>query len=95
MSQNPSIAYDANGNARAFHGREAVEVFRAAAIASVLRLYARTGLKANRAYTPSAMLRVAGEITGRKFKRGQYHEAADALGEFVQREKARIPAERA
>lgn len=67
------------GGGATYAGPDAVAVFRARAVASALRLYARTGLKANRAYTPSAMLAVATEVTGRKFKRGQYAEAAAAL----------------
>lgn len=62
-----------------FSGRDAVEVFRARTIASALRLYAKTGMKANRAYTPSNMLAAATQITGQKFKRGQYEQAAQAL----------------
>jgi hypothetical protein len=62
-----------------FHGKGAVDVFRAISVASALRLYARTGIKANRAYTPTAMLRVAEEYVGHPFKRGQYAQAAEEL----------------
>ena len=66
-----------------FSGKAGVDTFRAIVIRSGLDLYARTGLKPNRAYTPSAMLRVAGEITGKTFKRGQYQQAIDALTEWI------------
>lgn len=66
---------------------EGVGIFRAATIATGLRLYAKTGMKPNRAYTPSAMLKAANEILGRAgkqaFKRGQYVQAADALTIWV------------
>lgn len=53
--------------------------YQAKVLASALRLYARTGMKANSAYTPTAMLATAGRITGKVFKRGQHLIAADAL----------------
>lgn len=87
------IEYDEKGDARAFVGRGAVEVYRAAVIASGLRLYAATGMKPNRAYTPSAMMRAARSITGRAFKARDYEGAAAALSEWVQGEKERIEKE--
>jgi hypothetical protein len=56
-----------------------VPIFRAAVVASGLRLYAAAGIKPNRAYTPSRMMEVAEAITGKTFKRRAYIEAADAL----------------
>ena len=56
-----------------------MDVFRARVIASGLRLYARTGMKPNRAYTPTAMLTAASSLTGEKYKRGEYLKAADDL----------------
>ena len=55
-----------------------VRAFQARTIARALRLYAKTGLKPNRAYTPSAMLATASNITGLTFKRGEYERAAQA-----------------
>ena len=65
-----------------------VNIFRAIVIASALELYARTGMRANRAYTPSAMLAAAREMTGKQFKRGQYLQAAAALRELADAAKA-------
>ena len=62
-----------------FRGPEGVQTYRSIVIASALRLYARTGMQPNRAYTPTRMLAAATEITGMQFKRGQYLAAADAL----------------
>jgi len=86
------INYDENGNARSFVGREAVDVFAMAAIASALRLYAHTRLKANSAYTPRNMIAAATRYTGIQFKARDYLGAAAALSERVQTEKARIAA---
>ena len=64
-------------------GEAAVQVFRAKTLATALKLYAKTGMKVNRAYTPTNMLATATAITGTKFKRGQYTEAATALTEWA------------
>lgn len=73
-----------------FAGPVAVNVYRATAIGAALRLYAKTGLKVNRAYTPTAMLKAANEITGQSFKRGQYAEAGEALRTWAQAQAAAI-----
>lgn len=59
------------------------QAYRRVVIANALRFYARTGMRVNRAYTPTAMLRAATELTGKKFKRGQYLAAAEAIMETV------------
>ena len=56
-----------------------IDVFRMRSIASGLRLYARTGMKPNRVWTPTAMLRAASSMTGTKYKRGEYLKAAEDL----------------
>ena len=73
-----------------YSGPRAVNVFRCKVVAAALRLYAKTGMKANRAYTPTAMLRVATEETGKHFKRGQYLEAAEALEALANSEASDI-----
>jgi hypothetical protein len=74
-------------NGTSFTGSD-IDLYRAAVIACGLRMYARTGMRPNKAYTPTAMLREANRITGRVYKRGQYLAAADALTEWVERAKA-------
>jgi hypothetical protein len=66
-----------------------VHIIQAKVVAHALRLYVRTGLQANRAYTPAAMLRTASSITGQQFKRGQYTQAAAALDTWAE---AQLPA---
>lgn len=56
-----------------------MDVFRARVIATGLRLYAKTKMMPNRHYTPTAMLRAASEMTGEKYKRGEYLKAAADL----------------
>lgn len=74
-----------------FVGKEAVDVYAMIVIASGLRLYAKTGMKPNRAYTPSAMMRAAQQHTGKKFKARAYLEAADALQARADEVRATIP----
>ena len=76
-----------------FAGPEAVSVFRALTVASALKLYARTGMKANRAYTPAKMMRVAREITGKNFKARDYLLAAEALREWAGKTAATLEEE--
>ena len=64
-----------------------VSTYQAIVIKSALKLYVRTGMKANRAYTPTAMLRTAGNITGSTYKRGQYAEAIAGLEAWIAEHK--------
>jgi len=74
-----------------FSGPDAVAVYAISALASGLRLYAKTGLKPARAYTPTNMLRQATAYTGQTFKRGQYLEAAAALEALARQKAAALP----
>ena len=63
---------------RLFTGSD-INIYRALALASALDLYAKTGMQASRLHKPGVMLKTAETMTGLKFKRGQYTQAADAL----------------
>lgn len=67
-----------------------LEVFRLLVIAQALELYAKTGIKANTAYTPTAMLRNATMATGKCYKRGQYYEAAADIRQVVDSLRSKI-----
>ena len=60
-----------------------IPLYVAVAVKHGLKLYAATGMKPNRAWTPTAMLAKASEITGQRFKRGQYAEAIAALDAYL------------
>lgn len=62
-----------------FDGEIGVSIYRATVIGHALAFYAKTGMRMNCAYTPSAMMRAATEITGQKFKARDYVGAAEAL----------------
>lgn len=61
-----------------------IRAVQARAVSRALRLYARTGMKTNRAYTPTAMLATARALTGVDIRRGQYERAAQALDCFAE-----------
>lgn len=67
-----------------FSGPAAVSVYQAAVVKSALKLYAKTGMKANRAYTPKNMMATASAITGKKFKARDYEGAIKALEEWIE-----------
>ena len=59
-------------------------IYQALAIRSGLRLYAKTGMKPNSAWTPSRMLRRASDITGKEYRLGQYEIAAKDLLDWAE-----------
>lgn len=67
------------------------EIYRAVIIKHSLLFYAKTKMKVNSAYTPTNMLNAAHQITGKKFKRGQYVEAATAIDEWLKTQKDETP----
>ncbi len=66
-----------------FSGPAGVATYRAITIKHGLKLYMNCGIKPNRMWTPTAMLRVAGEITGKTYKRGQYALAIADLESWI------------
>jgi hypothetical protein len=80
-----------NAGSTAYVGPDAVSLFRAITLRSGLRLYRATGLKPNRSYTPTAMLTVASEYTGRRYKRGQFEQAENDLTVWIETMKAAMP----
>lgn len=74
-----------------FAGADAVAIYRAVALRSGIAMYARTGMKPNRMWTPTAMLKAAGEITGKSYKRGQYQQAFDDLEAWIVKARAVVP----
>lgn len=64
-------------------------IYRALAIKHGLMAYRDQGLKMNTMYTPQNMMRTAENITGLKFKPRDYTGAIEALGKWVEGEKAR------
>lgn len=66
-----------------FTGKAGVSTFVAISLKSGLKLYAKTGIQPNRAWTSTKMLAKASEITGVKFKRGQHTQAVAELEKWI------------
>lgn len=78
-----------------FAGKEAVNIFVCVTVKVALESYARCKMIINRNYTPTNMLKFVEQQTGKKFKRGQYLEASEYLGEFIEKEKAKVEIKKA
>jgi hypothetical protein len=85
---------EVGGGHTTFVGPDATLLFAAAALRSAINLYVKTGLKANRAYTPSNMLAAASRITGKPYKRGGLKRASADLDLWIDAMKAAMPIER-
>lgn len=66
-----------------FTGQQGVNTFVAISLRSGIKLYAKTGIKPNRMWTATNMLAKASEITGVKFKRGQFDQAVAELTKWI------------
>lgn len=56
-----------------------VDDFILIALKNAIKVYIKTGMKVNSSYTPTNMLKKAGEITGKTYKRGQLPMALEDL----------------
>jgi len=57
-------------------------IYQAMVLRQALKLYA-SGIRVGREWTPTRMLKVASDITGRTYRRGCYLEAAGDLTEWI------------
>lgn len=73
-------------------GPDAVNLFRAATLKSALNLYARTGMLMTRGATPTRLLQMAKEYTGKTYKGADKYTAAAAdVGVWIDTMKAALP----
>lgn len=76
-------------------GPDAVNLYRAATLASGLRLYARSGILLTRGATPTRLLLIAKEYTGKTYKRkpdrAHYLDAANDVQKWVETMRAALP----
>ena len=76
-----------------FVGPDAVALFRAAALASSLGLYAKCGMIPTRGVTITRMLAMATDITKKKYKRGEAAKAQADIKIWCDAMKAALPIE--
>jgi hypothetical protein len=62
---------------------EGIQTYRALVIKKACELYGKHKIQVNRAYTPTAMLKAASNITGIVYKRGQHLQAAKDIGDLM------------
>lgn len=74
-----------------FVGHDAVKLFRTMTLRNALSMYQKTKMKPNRAWTPTAMLNLAGHICGKTYKRGQYQAAIDDLTVWIETMRSALP----
>jgi hypothetical protein len=77
-----------------FAGPDATRLFAATALRGAIQLYLKTGMRANRAYTPTAMRAAASRVTGKPYKRTELAQAAADLTTWIEAMKAALPIER-
>jgi hypothetical protein len=76
----------------AFIGPDAVNLVRAAHCATALRMYARTKMLMTRMATPTVLLQIAKEYTGKDYKGAdKYLHAADDLRVWIETMKSALP----
>lgn len=83
-----AITYHESG-AVSFVGPDAVEVFRAACLASAMGLY-KAGIRFAGTMTGAEALKDASRYTGQKYKRGEYDRARNDLRVWVDAMKAAL-----
>lgn len=87
------ITYNQRGDAVSFSGPDAVECFRAAALASAMILY-KAGMSPGRGtMTGPQALKAATRYTGQTYKRGEYDRARADIQEWVRQMKLALPEE--
>ena len=64
------MAIEQNGGVTVITGED-IPRFQKIVVCSAMTLYINTGMKANRAYTPTNMLAFATQCTGKTFKKGK------------------------
>lgn len=73
----PNGTIESGPGGTTFAGPGAVDIFRAVALSSALRLYAKCGMIPNRAWKIGAQLRMATEYTGKRYKRTDAARASE------------------
>ncbi len=66
-----------------FAGTAGVATYQAIALKHGIKLYAKTKMKPNRMWTPTAMKALAEHITGRGFRRGDWDAMVEALDAWI------------
>jgi hypothetical protein len=75
-----------------FAGPDAVNLVRAVHLKAALSLYAKTKMLMTRGATPTVLLKLAEEYTGKKYKgNDKYNEAAEGVRIWIETMRAALP----
>lgn len=89
MNQSEVVYSD---GATSFVGPDAVNLLRAAHVKVALSMYAKSGMLMTRGATPTVLLKIAEEYTGKKYKgKDKYIEAAEGVRIWIETMKAALP----
>lgn len=68
---------------QSFTGTEGVNTYRVMTLKKMIDLHAKTGMIPTRGVTITKMFKIAGEYTGKKYKRGAHNEVIGDLTEWL------------
>lgn len=81
------------GGGTSIVGPDAMALFRAVSLKSSLQLYQKTGLIPTRGVTLTVMLKLAGQYSGKTYKRTEIDKAKADLQKWIDTMKAALPIE--
>lgn len=89
----PMITYNKDGSLSSLTGREAVELMRVQTIITGIKMNIRTGgkMQLTRGATITKLLKMAGDYTGKTYKRSEKQQAMDDLNVWFNNMKSTIP----
>ena len=92
MTDKPTPTFVQTGpGGTSFVGPDAVDLYRAITLKVALGFYVKTKMLMTRNATPTTLLTIATEYTGKAYKRGQHQIAHDDLVIWIETMKAAMP----
>jgi len=92
-SDDSYIAVNAEGDITTYVGKDATHLFRARTVRHALLGWQKFKMKPTRGVNLTKMLAIAGEYTGKKYKRTQVEEAIQDLDVWTKTMVAALPVE--
>jgi len=95
MTDDSKIIYRADGSLSALVGKDAVSLMRVQTVITGIKMNIQTGgkMQLTRGATITNLLKIAGQYTGKTYKRSQKQEAIDDLIVWFQTMKSALPEE--
>lgn len=80
---NSELQVDKTGKVSAYIGPDATQLFRAKATKMAISLHQKTGMIPTRGVTITKLFTIAGQYTGKKYKRGEHEKAISDLSIWI------------